>query len=329
METLKAPFPFFGGKRQVAARVWAHLGAINNYVEPFAGSLAVFLAREAPVVGPETVNDYSCLLINAWRAIQGDPEGLAQLLVSPAAEVDTEAQHWALVTKADTLRNALGDPDYYNIHLAAYWIKGANEWIGSGWAAEGATGPWSWSLEKGWQKRSRKGGNAGTGINRRLPHLGDAGKGINRQLPHLGDAGTGQYEERVEWVMGWLSALRDRLCRVRIACGDFERVLTPSVTTKHGVTGVFLDPPYDGTEYVYGANKDPISKRVRAWCLQADPKDFRIVLAGRGEEHDELIAQGWTKEVWTAGRGYSNADNTGRAEEALWINAGAVLTPSP
>lgn len=26
---------------------------------------------------------------------------------------------------------------------------------------------------------------------------GNAGTGINRQLPHLGDAGTGQYEQRV------------------------------------------------------------------------------------------------------------------------------------
>jgi len=186
-------------------------------------------------------------------------------------------------------------------------------------------------VPSGWQKRKLPHlGNAGTGINRKLPHLGDAGTGINRQLPHLGDAGTGQYAQRIEWVTGtgqyaqriewvtgWLCALRDRICRVRIACGDFERVLQPSITTKHGLTGVFLDPPYEGTEYVYG-NGTPLSVKVRNWCRTAD-SSLRIVLAGRGSEHDELLACGWTKEIWSAGRGYSAEANQTRKEEALWI----------
>lgn len=47
--TLVAPFPYFGGKRQVAAEVWARFGEVTNYVEPFAGSLAVLLARPEPI----------------------------------------------------------------------------------------------------------------------------------------------------------------------------------------------------------------------------------------------------------------------------------------
>jgi hypothetical protein len=42
---LIAPFPWFGGKRKVAAEVWARFGAVGNYVEPFFGSGAVLLAR--------------------------------------------------------------------------------------------------------------------------------------------------------------------------------------------------------------------------------------------------------------------------------------------
>lgn len=316
---LKAPFPYFGGKSKVSGAVWTRLGVVDTYVEPFAGSLAVLLGRPAPVVGSETVNDWSCLLINAWRSIQKDPDGLAELLVGPVSEVDTEAQHWALVANAKKLRDALGNPDAFDTKLAAYYIRGANEWIGSGWAAEEGEGPWSWSLDNGWQKRAR-GGNSGTGINRKLPHLGDSGKGINRQLPHLGNSGKGQYEERVAWVSSWLLALKDRLCRVRISCGDFERVLSPSVTTKHGTVGVFIDPPYDGTEYVYGTDV-PVSLRVRNWCLEngVNPS-FRIVVAGRGTEHDSLLQGGWSKEVWTANRGYSGGDNNARREEALWIS---------
>ena len=42
---LKAPFPWFGGKRRVAHIVWDRFGCVPNYVEPFAGSLAVLLGR--------------------------------------------------------------------------------------------------------------------------------------------------------------------------------------------------------------------------------------------------------------------------------------------
>jgi len=38
--SLRAPFPWFGGKRRIAPAIWPALGAVDNYVEPFAGSLA-------------------------------------------------------------------------------------------------------------------------------------------------------------------------------------------------------------------------------------------------------------------------------------------------
>lgn len=44
---MKAPFPWFGGKRKVATEVWSALGDVDNYVEPFAGSLAVRSDRVA------------------------------------------------------------------------------------------------------------------------------------------------------------------------------------------------------------------------------------------------------------------------------------------
>src|SRR5689334_19180994 len=52
--TLKAPFPWFGGKSRVASLVWERFGEVRNYVEPFAGSLAVLLGRPQPFAGPET-----------------------------------------------------------------------------------------------------------------------------------------------------------------------------------------------------------------------------------------------------------------------------------
>lgn len=321
-----APFPYFGGKSLVASHVWDTFGNdVRNYVEPFAGSLAVMLARPAPFSGPETVNDLSCHLVNAWRAIRADPAGLADLCVAPVAEVNTEAQHYALVKAEPRLRELLGDPDAYDLKAAAWWIKGANEWIGAGWCS--GEGPWAWGRKDGWVMREPG------GMSRRLPHLGDAGKGVNRQLPHLGDAGkgvnatpspadghapAGERARRVQWLTGWLSALSDRLTSVRIACGPWDRILGPSCTFKHGVTGVFLDPPYDGTEHVY-ADAAPVSAQVREWCAQAGSNPImRIVLCGRATEHDALLPLGWSRHEWTTRKGY--ADNGGNSTETLWLS---------
>ena len=43
--TLAAPFPYFGGKRRAAPTIWREFGDPAGYVEPFAGSAAVLLAR--------------------------------------------------------------------------------------------------------------------------------------------------------------------------------------------------------------------------------------------------------------------------------------------
>ena len=45
MSVVPAPFPYFGGKSRIAHLVWERFGDVPNYVEPFAGSLAVLLGR--------------------------------------------------------------------------------------------------------------------------------------------------------------------------------------------------------------------------------------------------------------------------------------------
>ena len=65
--TLQAPFPWFGGKSRAAAQVWAALGDVDCYVEPFGGSLALLLARPAHHARKvETVNDADGLLITEY-----------------------------------------------------------------------------------------------------------------------------------------------------------------------------------------------------------------------------------------------------------------------
>ena len=64
-DVLQAPFVWFGGKSRAAPLIWPRLGEVANYVEPFAGSLAVLLGSPR-IATHETVNDldgFVCKLV--------------------------------------------------------------------------------------------------------------------------------------------------------------------------------------------------------------------------------------------------------------------------
>lgn len=69
---MKPPFTYFGGKTMIADRIVALLPPHKHYVEPFAGSLAVLLAKRRSQV--ETVNDLDGDLVNFWRCLRDRPE---------------------------------------------------------------------------------------------------------------------------------------------------------------------------------------------------------------------------------------------------------------
>lgn len=74
---MKPPFTYFGGKTAIAGRIAALLPAHEHYVEPFAGSLAVLLAKKpAPM---ETVNDLDGDLMNFWRVLRDQPGDLERV----------------------------------------------------------------------------------------------------------------------------------------------------------------------------------------------------------------------------------------------------------
>ncbi len=72
---IKAPFPWFGGKSRAAPLIWSRLGEVDNYVEPFAGSLAVLLGSPR-IARTETVNDKDGFIANFWRAVAADPNAV-------------------------------------------------------------------------------------------------------------------------------------------------------------------------------------------------------------------------------------------------------------
>jgi hypothetical protein len=312
---MNAPFPWFGGKRQVGALVWERFGAVVNYVEPFAGSLAVLLGRPEPWTGSETVNDKDGFVANFWRALAADPDGVAAAADWPVNECDQHARHVWLVGQRETLTAKLeGDPAYYDVRIAGWWVWGIGVWIGAGWCS--GEGPWQ--VDDAGQLVHL--GSAGRGVHRKLVHLGNAGQGVHRQLVHLGNAGQGE-----DGLVAWMQSLAGRLRRVRVCCGDWARVCGPTPTVKQGLTGVLLDPPYAGEERtgdLYATDSGTVSADVRAWALAwGDDPRMRIALCGYDTEHE---MPGWTAVPWKAHGGYgSQGDGTGRANavrEVVWFS---------
>lgn len=281
--TPRAPFPWFGGKSRAAHLIWERFGDVANYVEPFAGSLAVLLARPTePRI--ETVNDLDCNVANFWRATQADPEAVAKWADWPVNEADLHARHLWLVQGLPAHREKmLTDPDYFDAKIAGWWVWGICQWIGSGWCAE--------------RKTSRK-----------LPHVGDAGRGVHRKRPHVGNAGRG----------GLFDELQARLRNVRVCCGDWSRVTGDSVTWRHGLTGVLLDPPYQDGDMEYVAGHGAVSKDVAAWAIaNGDNPLMRIALCGYDGEHD--MPASWECVPWKATGGYSS-DLTNSRRERIWFS---------
>lgn len=163
-------------------------------------------------------------------------------------------------------------------------------------------------------------------INNR-PQLADAyscGRGVH------GNDEAGTCAQRRAWLLDWFGRLRDRLRTVRVCCGDWLRVCeSESVTTRLGVTGLFLDPPYSaaaGRDPTLYASEDlEVAHAVRAYCLERGSNpSMRIVLCGyAGEGHEELEQHGWKVVAWKAQGGYGNRSAKGQenaTKERLWVS---------
>lgn len=313
-DTMRAPFPWFGGKRRAAPLIWQALGDPAGYVEPFAGSAAVLLARPGTSAAGwrrvETLNDADGWLVNAWRAIRSRPAEVAEHAGGPVTEIDYHARlAWLQERRGDDLVSWLeGDPETCDPKAAGWWLYVCACGIGNPFD------PGPWRVVDGHLTRT----NARKGIKRGVPHLGDAGKGIKRELPHLGNAGKGINRE--------LHRLAARLQRVRITCGDWQRVTSPSVVRAgaggDGSRAVFLDPPYATSGDLYHATSRSVTQEVEDWCIQA-PGDLRIVLCGYDTDHDALLAHGWTKQQGKATNGGYSGGTSGHRER-LWLSPACI-----
>ncbi len=86
------PFAYFGGKTNLAQKIVDLLPAHRHYVEPFAGSLAVLLAK--PRVDMETVNDLDGDLMTFWRVLRDRPHDLAlHMALTPHSRAEHQAAY--------------------------------------------------------------------------------------------------------------------------------------------------------------------------------------------------------------------------------------------
>jgi DNA adenine methylase len=290
---LLSPFPYFGGKRTIAADVWKWLAFPTQYIEPFCGSAAVLLA--APRIAPlEVINDSSGFIANFWRATKHQYADVARWADYPVSHIDLGARHIWLMAQRDRIGDALHDPDWPgDAKAAGWWLWGQCCWIGSGWC--------DWHGQ--------------------IPHASNAGMGVQAlgQIPHASDAGMGEFVTSCgQTAFRWLSRVAKRLERVRIVHGDWTRCLNNHFGGHD--TAVFLDPPYRSCETVYG-NIVSIADAVEMWARKNE--HLRIALCGH---YGDYRLPGWHEVKWSRRR-FTYSGNKTTALECVWYSPACDRQP--
>jgi DNA adenine methylase len=326
--SIQSPFPYFGGKSKIAPIVWEKFGNVDNYVEPFGGSLAVLLARPDSHrwwEKKETAGDFSGTLVNFFRAVQSNPKEVATHAMSPVNEADLTARHLYLVRYEDELANRLAaDPEFYDAKAAGWWVWGISSWVGGDWMT--GKGPW------------KPGDSEGPGVYRKMPMVAGShgGKGIHKPIKGIDDSDEvkAAYEANLHSIFTILS---NRLQRVRLTCGDWARLTGAAIKpAANKISGVFLDPPYDsslrrsdlyGKSDVADSSSEGIHEKAREWALSAgsDPS-YRIAYCAYDEVKESKLFEdaGWLKYSWTAAGGYGlqseNQAKDNRTKEVIWFS---------
>lgn len=234
----------------------------------------------------ETVNDADGLLANFWRAMTMYPDEVARHADWPVNEADLVARQNWLVRQRESLTARL--------------------MADPEWCDAKAAGWWVWGMSC-WV-------NAGFGETERGAKLPDVtGYQIGKGVHSLSGVNT-------------MREIKGRFRGVRVACGDWGRVVSDAALSTQAVpsVGVVLDPPYDDGASVYAEN-NRVSADVRAWCLEhGHIPTLRIALCGYEGEHNELEAHGWSVLAWKANGGYGNQSNgAGRdnaSRERIWFS---------
>ena len=122
---MTAPFAFYGGKSQVAERIWQRFGDPKFYVEPFGGTLATLLARPKSLLPSpqEAVGDADEMIVNFWRAVRFDSRKVAHWAIGPVSGVELQSRHkWLRAQRSKVEAKLRANPNWYDAKIAGWWV---------------------------------------------------------------------------------------------------------------------------------------------------------------------------------------------------------------
>ena len=353
--SLTAPFPYYGGKRRLAPRIWERLGNPTVYAEPFAGSVACLLARPDGPGPREIVCDLDGGICNFWRAVQADPEAVAHWADYPTIHQDLTARHaWLRNWIAENRERLSADPDFHDARAAGWWVWGASLWIGGGWCHVEA------NMKESRPHLSGTGGvqtamspqnvSAQTGRPHVCNHEGGMGVAAQKrtQIPHIKDAGGGsgvsrQTSKTRPDILRWFARIQQRMAAVVVLNRSWESALTPSLLMQTAsspdvTVGILMDPPYltEGrSNALYGSDaaglSDDCAQQSYDWAtgwIDEGRPDYKA--RGRRGEHyriaycahegDFPVPPGWEVMTETLG-GIKRADRRHRRDCVMFSPA--------
>jgi DNA adenine methylase len=293
IKKFKPPFPWFGGKSAVADAIWARLGDVDFFIDPFFGSGAILFLRPTAPKG-EIINDKNYFLANFFRAIQQDPDQVAHWADWPAIDIELSAREYWLMQQEEFKKKMLFDPDYFDAKIAGWWA----------WGTSTSFGPTFCKLSEQSKHFLRK----------KRPILDFKKPGVQR-------FGT------IKNLKEYFRFLRDRLRRTTICCGDWKQVLAPAKHDSLGIFGIFLDPPYRRGKRIrqslYPEHPKNLADDVLKWARDNEKRsNLRIALCGYADDYG--ILEGWEKFSWQAHGGFSNyrknGKNLNRFFETIWFS---------
>lgn len=89
MSAIKSPIQYFGAKQQIAQKLVDLMPPHVGYIEPYAGSLSVLLAKEPSKI--EVVNDLDHRLMTFWRVLRDQPGELLRVAeMTPHSRAELE-----------------------------------------------------------------------------------------------------------------------------------------------------------------------------------------------------------------------------------------------
>jgi site-specific DNA-adenine methylase len=234
----------------------------------------------------ETVNDFDCFVANFWRSVKYNAEAVAEHCDWPVNETDLIARHNRLVQRRKEMSERMMREPYYFDAEVAGWWV----WVVCNWVGGGY-----------------------------------CVKEVEVKMPAIIDRGI-LTDNRIKNLYSIFDKLKNRLRLTHVACGDWSRVCTPTITHKRGITGVVLDPPYgEGSmDYSVGGNKDQsVAKEVQRWAVEnGDNPNLRIIYCGY--EGQFTPPPSWRIVEWKAQGGYGSGKGTAADvnsyRERLWLS---------